>query len=215
MTIEKNEGCNHMTCRHCLHEFCWLCGNNWYSHGSCPLLNGNGQPERSVLDSPYWGPNRIVRGITKTVAATVALPFAAAGAVVGGVVFVGAVLPARGVRRLVHYITYVPPEPRLPFAERLTRGVHIPVPFNANSEEFRQVIQPFADEGAWIDHVFVVETMTSGSIPVVLRFIPENVNGRAAHIPRGDVVELGFLNGFPLERDAIVETTVSVIRRRS
>lgn len=26
VTIEKNGGCNHMTCRKCHHEFCWTCG---------------------------------------------------------------------------------------------------------------------------------------------------------------------------------------------
>jgi len=32
--IEKNQGCNHMTCRHCKHEFCWLCKGDWKDHGT-------------------------------------------------------------------------------------------------------------------------------------------------------------------------------------
>lgn len=31
-TIEKNGGCNHMTCTHCHHEFCWMCGKEWKTH---------------------------------------------------------------------------------------------------------------------------------------------------------------------------------------
>jgi len=30
--IEKNGGCNHMTCKNCNHEFCWLC-NKVYKSG--------------------------------------------------------------------------------------------------------------------------------------------------------------------------------------
>ncbi|PVZ97466.1 hypothetical protein BB558_003028 [Smittium angustum] len=31
-TIEKNGGCNHMTCKKCRHEFCWICKGNWKLH---------------------------------------------------------------------------------------------------------------------------------------------------------------------------------------
>ncbi|KAI1325551.1 IBR domain-containing protein [Xylariaceae sp. FL0255] len=33
-TIEKNGGCNHMTCRKCRHEFCWMCMGLWSEHGN-------------------------------------------------------------------------------------------------------------------------------------------------------------------------------------
>lgn len=33
-TIEKNGGCNHMTCRKCRHEWCWICEGPWSEHGS-------------------------------------------------------------------------------------------------------------------------------------------------------------------------------------
>lgn len=32
--IEKNQGCNHMTCRSCKHEFCWVCDGSWSEHGN-------------------------------------------------------------------------------------------------------------------------------------------------------------------------------------
>eukprot|EP00472_Partenskyella_glossopodia_P011017 CAMPEP_0197538602 /NCGR_PEP_ID=MMETSP1318-20131121/60107_1 /TAXON_ID=552666 /ORGANISM="Partenskyella glossopodia, Strain RCC365" /LENGTH=404 /DNA_ID=CAMNT_0043097061 /DNA_START=218 /DNA_END=1432 /DNA_ORIENTATION=- len=32
--IMKNEGCNHMTCQACKHEFCWICMEPWSRHGT-------------------------------------------------------------------------------------------------------------------------------------------------------------------------------------
>merc|ERR1711964_160795 len=31
--IEKDKGCNHMTCKKCKHQFCWLCKGDWKDHG--------------------------------------------------------------------------------------------------------------------------------------------------------------------------------------
>ncbi|OQS02209.1 hypothetical protein THRCLA_05392 [Thraustotheca clavata] len=32
--IEKNQGCNHMTCRGCKYEFCWICMDVWSNHNT-------------------------------------------------------------------------------------------------------------------------------------------------------------------------------------
>ncbi|KAJ1919948.1 hypothetical protein IWQ60_007110 [Tieghemiomyces parasiticus] len=48
--IEKNGGCNHMTCRKCGHEFCWVCMGSWVEHGRS-YYNCNRYSEKSSQEA--------------------------------------------------------------------------------------------------------------------------------------------------------------------
>lgn len=49
-TIEKNGGCNHMTCKKCKHEFCWVCMGPWTEHGT-QWYSCNRYEEKAGIDA--------------------------------------------------------------------------------------------------------------------------------------------------------------------
>ncbi len=54
--IEKNKGCNHMTCNQCGHEFCWICNGDWNSHSQCNRFDSNSSQgnEREIARNLHY-----------------------------------------------------------------------------------------------------------------------------------------------------------------
>jgi len=72
--IEKNGGCQHMTCRECCHEFWWCCGQAYRGKHKLRLCAPSSSIRSLVQHrSLYWGPNVPVRAVTKVTASCVGL----------------------------------------------------------------------------------------------------------------------------------------------
>jgi ariadne-1 len=48
--IEKNHGCNHMTCTQCRYEFCWICMGDWRNHSNCNRYSSDNASEKTAQE---------------------------------------------------------------------------------------------------------------------------------------------------------------------
>ncbi|ODM93809.1 E3 ubiquitin-protein ligase arih1 [Orchesella cincta] len=58
-SIQKNGGCNHMTCRKCHHQFCWLCLTAWNDHRD--FYNCSRQPDAATNEAQAAARNHLQR----------------------------------------------------------------------------------------------------------------------------------------------------------
>jgi len=55
VNVEKNGGCNHMTCRQCGYEWCWLCLHPWKGHNDYYTCNRFERKQKKIEKSKLKG----------------------------------------------------------------------------------------------------------------------------------------------------------------
>jgi hypothetical protein len=109
--IEKNGGCNHMTCTFCKHEFCWCCKSTYHPQGGCSA--GKMCRLLALNKNHRWGSSFLTRTCTKSLAFPVVVSVACVGVGLGtSVAAVSAVtiLPYLGIKKFHKYLTKDDPD---------------------------------------------------------------------------------------------------------
>jgi ariadne-1 len=101
--IQKNEGCNHMTCTNCHYEFCWLCGAK-YTPRHYDLYNVFGCPGLQTAKADRMGVGkrigvRIAVGTGLVLGGAVCLALAVPALIIGGPIYGAIKLHQRRKRR--------------------------------------------------------------------------------------------------------------------
>jgi len=198
--IEKNGGCNHMTCHHCRGEFCWLCFGEWSSHISCT-------EKKEVIRRPFnelfpnWQEkNKSLKARFHVGKYVTVAPHTDeyVGRVISthdhGIYHVEAVqIP--GVDSRIKKMLVV--------EESLVRGYNKLIPATANAEEFEEEtyssflagfdVDETAEKSKEAEHISV--ELTTSAVELTTKDASDSESGDST-IDDGDLLELRFMRGF-------------------